>query len=157
MADIPVGPVAGQDCKTYYNSGTHASPTWVEVTRAIDAAVSEFGVNQVEAKARISNFEAFVNGLIKTGCTFTYLHIRGTDTVRDAMLGMVTGRTSKEFAFMDGGITLVGARGLRAFFNMEKFTWGQNQEGAQIYDASLKPAYVIESGSKVDPDLYIVT
>jgi hypothetical protein len=156
MADIPVGPVAGKDCKAYYNSGTHATPTWVEIVRGIDFAVPDYGVNPVEANSRESNFEAFVAGLIKVGLTFTYLHSRGADSVRDALVGMVAARSSKEFAFMDGGITLVGARGVRMFGLMEKFSQSQDLEGKLVWDASLKPAHVIEASAKVDPDLYIV-
>jgi hypothetical protein len=157
MANITPGPAAGVDCKMYYNTGTHASPTWVEIPQAQDVAIPDYGCNQVEAKARVSFYEAFVNGMIKLGLTFQYLHQRGTDTVRDALVGMVSGRSSKEFAVMDGGITLVGARGVRCFFNMEKFAYTQGLEGTQVWDASLKPAYAIESSAKVDPDLYIVT
>ncbi len=156
MADIPAGPVAGHDCVLYYNSATHASPTWVEIAEARDVAVPDFGVNPVEANSRASDFEAFVAGMIKLGATFTYLHKRGTDTVRDALVGMVSGRSAKEFAFMDGGITLVGARGVRFFALMEKFSYGQDNEGAMVWDASLKPAYVTESAAKVEPDLYVV-
>lgn len=156
MADIPVGPATGLDCKLYYNSGTHATPTWVEIKKARDVALSDFGVNPVEANSRESPNEAYTPGLVKNGATFTYLHTRGADTVRDAMIAMVTGRTAKEFALMDGGIALVGARGLRCFFLMEKFAYSQDLEGNQVWDASLKPAYVIEAGAKVEPDLYVI-
>ena len=156
MADIPVGPVAGVDCKAYYNSGTHASPTWVEITKGQNFSVPDFGVNPIAANSRESKWEAFTAGLIKSGINFSYLHSRGPDTVRDALAGMVTGRTSKEFAVMDGDITHVGARGLRMFGIMEKFTYGQDLEGNQAWDAALKPAYVVESSAKVDPDLFIV-
>jgi hypothetical protein len=156
MADIATGPVAGIDCKAYYNSATHATPTWVEIKKGINFSVPDYGVNQVAANSRESVNEAFVNGLVKNGINFTYLHTRGPDTVRDALAGMVSGRTSKEFAIMDGGIALVGARGVRMYGNMEKFGYTQDLEGAQQYDASLKPAYVIEASAKVEPDMYII-
>lgn len=156
MADIAVGPVAGIDCKAYYNSGTNASPTWVEITRGQNFSVPDFGVNPVEAHSRASVWESFVAGLIKVGVSFTYLHTRGADTVRDAFTTMVTSRTSVQFAIMDGTITLVGARGVKAFFLMEKFSYSQDLEGAQVWDASLKPAYVIESSAKVEPTLSII-
>jgi hypothetical protein len=156
MADIAPGPVAGIDCKLYYNTGTNASPTWVEIMQAIDVGVPDFGVNQIAANSRGSKWESFVNGLIKLGLTFGYLHQRGTDTVRDAMVSMVTSRTAKQFAAMDGDITAVGARGVRAFFNMEKFGQTQGLEGATVWDASLKPAYAIESSAKVEPTMYVV-
>lgn len=156
MADIPVGPAPGLDCKAYYNSGTHASPTWVEIKKGRDFSIPDFGVNPLEANSRESKFEAYTPGLIKCGIGFTYLHSRGADTVRDALAGMVTGRTSKEFAIMDGDITLVGALGLRMFGIMEKFSQSQDLEGNLAWDASLKPAYVVEASAKVEPDLYIV-
>ena len=157
MADIPVGPVTGVDCKAYYNSGTHATPTWVEITHGRNFSVPDYGVNQVEANSRASVNESFVNGLIKNGITFSYLHVRGADTVRDALASMVSGRSPKEFAIMDGGIALVGARGIRMYGNMEKFGYTQDLEGSQVWDAVLKPAYFIEASAKIEPELYIIT
>lgn len=157
MADIAVGPAAGHDAKLYYNSGTNASPTWVEITHAIDVAMSDYGVNAVAANARSSNYEGFVPGLIKSGATFTYLHKRGTDSVRTALLAMISGRTSVQFSIMDGGILLVGAVGLRAFFLLEKFAMTQGQEGAMVWDASLKPSTYYESGSLVSPSIVVIT
>lgn len=156
MADITVGPVIGHDCKAYYNSATAATPTWVEITQARDVAVPDFGNNAVAANSRASNNESFLPGLIKYGVTFTYLHTKGADTVRDVFTTMVTGRSTKQFAFMDGGIALVGARGVKMFAMMEKFSYSQGQEEAMSWDASLKPAYVIESAAKVEPTLLIV-
>lgn len=157
MADIAPGPVAGQDCKAYYNSGTNASPTWVEIVDAQDVAVPDYGVNQVAANSRGSVNEAFVNGKIKNGVTFTYLHKRGTDTVRDALTTMVSARSAKQFAFLDGGILLVGARGIKGYFNLEKFAYTQGEEESMQWDAALKPAYFMELGAKVEPTLMIVT
>ena len=33
-------PVAGKDCKFYYNSGTHATPVWVEIDKAINVSAN---------------------------------------------------------------------------------------------------------------------
>jgi len=148
--------LAGLDCILYYNSGTHAAPTWVEIPRAINVNVPDFGVNQIAANARLSKFEANLNGLIRTGLNFSYAYKRGDDTVRDALLGMVTGRTAKEFAVMDGDIDTAGNRGLRAFFNIENAPFSQELEGQVTIDFTLKPAYVEESDAKVEPDIYVV-
>jgi hypothetical protein len=148
--------IVGFDCKLYYNTGTHASPTWVLIPRAINVSVPDFGCNQVATPSRGSNFEAFLNGLIRTGLNFTYAYKAGTDTVLTALLGMVTGRTAKEFAVMDGAIATTGSRGLRAYFNIENAPWNQELEGRMEVDFTLKPAYFEESGSKVDPDVYVV-
>lgn len=157
MANIAVGPVAGIDCLAYYNSGTHASPTWVAIPNMRDVSIPDYGVNPVEANSRASNYEAFVAGLIKVGITFNYLHVRGTDTVRDIFTTMISGRSTKEVAIMDGGIALTGARGIRMFAICDKFAYSQDLEGAQVWEGSLKPAYVIESSAKVDPDLFLIT
>lgn len=157
MADIVPGPVAGIDCKLYYNSATtRATPTWVEVTKARDVAVPDYGVNAIEANSRASLYECFVAGLIKVSLTFTYLHYRGADTVRDYFTTMVSSRTVEEFAAMDGTITLVGARGVKFYGIMEKFAYTQDLEGAQVWDASVKPAYEVQT-TQMEPTLLVVT
>lgn len=149
-------PTLGLDCKLYYNSGTHASPTWVLIGDAIDVSF-EYGTNTPEIKARSSINMATLAGLIKHGGTFTLLHTIGTNSVRAALLAIVSGRAPKELAFMDQAIATSGALGARFYANLENMSMSQPLEEGATWDISAKPAYFIESAAKVEPDIYIVT
>lgn len=149
-------PTVGLDAKAYYNSGTHASPTWVLIDDIIDATPG-FSAALVEIKSRASTWKGTLYGLLEAGVTFTLLHRKGTDTVRAAILAIITGRTPKEFAFMDQAIATVGACGFRAFMNLENCNRTEQLEEGLAYDVSGKGAYKTESSSKVDPDFYVVS
>lgn len=148
-------PTVGLDCKAYYNSGTNASPTWVEITDAIDVSY-EYGTTQVEVKSRASINLGHICGMIKHGATFTLLHTLGTNTVRAALLGIVSGRAPKQFAFMDQAIATTGAIGVKSYFNLESMNASQPLEEGMTWDLSLKPAHFIESSAKVEPTLVAI-
>jgi hypothetical protein len=148
-------PQVGLDGKAYYNSGSHASPTWVLIDDIIDATPGISGT-LVEIKSRASNWKGTLYGLLEAGVTFTLLHRKGTDSVRAAILAIITGRTSKEFAFMDQLIATSGACGFRAYLNLESANRNENLEEGMQYDISAKGAYKTESSAKVDPDFYVV-
>jgi hypothetical protein len=149
-------PQVGVDAKAYYNSATHATPTWVLIDDIIDASPG-FSASLVEIKSRASTWKGTLYGLLEAGVTFTLLHRKGTDTVRAAVLGIITGRAPKEFAFMDQAIATVGAIGFRSFLNIDSANRAEALEEGLSYDISAKGAYAIESSAKVDPDLYVVT
>lgn len=149
-------PVVGIDAKSYYNSGTHATPTWVLLDDVIDLS-QELGGNLVDIKSRASNWMATLYGMLKAGATFTFLHRKGTDANRAILLAIITGRTPKEFAFMDQAIATTGAIGLRSYMNLENMNRSEEIEGGLAYDVACKTAYFMESNVKVDPDYYVVT
>jgi hypothetical protein len=148
-------PTVGLDCKAYYNSATNASPTWVEITDAIDVSF-EYGATQVEIKSRASINLGHLNGLIKHGATFTLLHTLGANTVRAALLGIVSGRTPKQFAFMDQAINTSNAVGAKSYYNLESMNGSQPLEEGMTWDLSLKPAHFIESAAKVEPAIVVI-
>ena len=149
-------PQVGVDAKAYYNSGTHASPTWVLIDDIIDATPG-FSAALTEIKSRASVWKGTLYALLEAGVTFTLLHRKGTDSVRAAILGIMTGRAAKEFAFMDQLIATTGSCGFRAFMNLESANRNENLEEGLAYDISAKGAYKTESSAKVEPDFYIVT
>lgn len=113
------GALVGRECKLYYNSNTYASPTWVEVTRAIDVAyniVSERG--NVSSRVSIWKMEAkALNGL---ELTFGYRYRQGvTDAVFDALRPMALSNTKVEFAVCDGAIATTGNEYLRATYQID--------------------------------------
>jgi hypothetical protein len=146
---------AGLDCKAYYNSGTNASPTWVEITDAIDVSF-EYGTTTIPIKSRAGINLAHLAGLINTGATFTLLHTLGTNTVRAALLGIISGRAPKQFAFMDQAIATTGAIGLKAYMFLEAMNANQPLEEGMTWDLTLKPAYFVESAAVVGPTVVAI-
>lgn len=152
---MATNPTIGLDCKAYYNSATNASPTWVEITDAIDVSF-EYGATQVEIKSRASINLGHLSGLIKHGATFTLLHTVGANTVRAALLAIVSGRTAKQFAFMDQAINASNAIGAKSYYNLESMNGSQPLEEGMTWDIALKPAYFIESAAKVEPSIVVI-
>jgi len=152
---MATAPQIGLDCKAYYNSATNASPTWVEITDAIDVSY-EYGTTQVAIKSRASINMGNVSGLINHGATFTLLHTVGTNAVRAALLAIVSGRAPKQFAFMDGAIATAGSIGVKSYFNVEGMNASQPLEEGMTWDITLKPAHFIESTAKVEPTLVAI-
>jgi hypothetical protein len=113
------GALVGRECKLYYNSATFGSPTWVEITRAIDVAYaisSERG--NVSSRISLWKMEAkSLNGLELTfGYRYRYLV---TDAVFDALRPMALGTTKVEFAVCDTTIATTGAEYLRATYQLD--------------------------------------
>src|SRR5512136_2388869 len=92
-------PVVGKDCKLYLNTGTHATPTWVEVKKAINVSAN-LGKGEADVSARFSGWKLTKGALKELEITFTYRHKRGTDTVFDSLLSAYLNDTPREFAVM---------------------------------------------------------
>jgi hypothetical protein len=148
-------PIVGLDAKLYYNTNTHASPTWVLVADCQDAS-SGIATTMVEIASRASNFKGHKPGLVNFSGTFSLLHTLGANTVITALTGMATGRTAKEFAFMDQLINTNTSKGMRFFAYIENMDLGGGLEEDEAWDITLQSAFVIESNTKVDPDWYVV-
>lgn len=152
---MATSPVVGLDCKLYYNSATNASPTWVLVGDCIDAS-SGIATTMVEVASRASNYKGNLPGLVTFSGTFTLLHTIGSNSVITALTGMATGRTAKQFAFMDQLINTNTAKGMRFFAYIENMELGAALEEAATWDITLAPAYALESTSLVEPSWYVV-
>lgn len=148
-------PVIGLDCFSYYNSATNASPTWVNITDAIDVSYS-YGATQVPIKSRASINLGHLNGLINHGATMSVLHTIGTNTVRAALLAIVATRTPKQFAFMDQPIATTGALGAKGYYNLEQMDANQPLEEGMAWACTLKPAHFTESAAKVEPSIVVI-
>ena len=157
MAVIPGPYVGGTQAKLYYNSATHATPTWAEVTRAIDVSAN-IGQTAVDVSSRASKYKANLPGLIDVSFNFGYRVPGGTDTVLDLLLTMMAGATQtiKEFAIIDQAIATSGAQGPRLYAMIESADLSQALEEGAVIEFTLKPAYFEVSAAKVDPDWYEV-
>lgn len=148
-------PVVGKDCKLYYNTGTHATPTWVEIKNAINVSVN-LGKGEADVSARFSSWKLSKGSLKELEISVTYRHKQGTDTVFDALQAAYINGTAIEFAVMDGDITVSGVQGPRAFCEIMSMNLSQELENSMEFELTLKPTYVEEAGSLVEPDWYEV-
>lgn len=151
-----MGAQTGHDLKLYYNTGTHASPTWVEITQVEDVMVDEFRYDQAELKRRSTRFVLFLNTVLRAGFSFKLFHGVGItiyDDLRDAFLN----RTPTEFYIADGAAATAGTEGLRIFCQLTDFPWDQPLTEVSAHQVKARPTYVEESGSEVLPDWYTIS
>lgn len=156
MADIDAGPVIGKDCKAYYNSGSHGTPTWVEVTFAKNVSAN-LGKGEGDVSARFTKWKLTKGALKELEISFTYLHKRGTDTVFDKIMDSYVNDTAVEWLILDGAVTLTKAQGPRAYCECFSLNLTQELENADEYEVTLKPTYKEDpAGTIVTPDWYEV-
>lgn len=114
------GALVGRECKLYYNAGSFASPTWTEVTRAIDVTLpvdAEYG----DVSSRASIFKMQAKSQVVVGpLSFGYRYRQGvTDAVFDALRPMILSTTKTEFAVCDGAIATTGNEYLRGTYQLK--------------------------------------
>jgi len=149
----------GFDAKLYYNSGTHASATWVEVTQAMDVSV-DISAGEVDVSTRESVFKMTGMGLIDATINFAYLHTLGSDSVFTALIAacrLTASAAPVQLAAMDQAIATSGAKGLRAFCVVTNLPQSQAMEEGIKYDFSAKPTRHVESSAVVAADWYVVS
>jgi len=113
------GALVGRECKLYYNSGTFGTPTWTEITRAIDVAYT-ISSERGDVSSRISIWKMEKKALNGLELTFGYRYRQGvTDAVFDALRPMVLSNTVVEFAVADGAIATTGNEYLRASYQID--------------------------------------
>ena len=156
MTDITVGPVVGKDCKLYYNTGTRASPTWVEIKKARDVAANA-GKGEADVSNRESSWKKDMSALKTLEVNFGYTHKRGTDTVFAALLAQYLNDTNVEFAVMDGDITYIGAKGWRAFYQCFTLNQTQELENGSVWEVGIKPTWHEESSTIAEPLWLVVS
>lgn len=152
MAGVPV---IGNDCKSYYNSATHASPTWVLIADAVDVRVN-LTKGEAELLTRASAWAKTKGGKKRGTIELDYVHQGGT-TVFTALQGFFFANTVTEFAFMDGAIATSDSQGFRAYCEVFGMSQPQEIESWVVHTFTLKPAYQVESAAVVDPDWFDAT
>jgi len=147
-------PVIGKDCKLYYNSGTHFSPTWIEIERAINVSAS-ITKNEADVSSRQSGWQMVMGALKVLEITFNYRHIQGTDGTFAALRAAFFAGTPVQFLMLDAPRTENGAEGILAFCEIMNMNPGQELEGSQEWEITAKPTYVREGGVLIEPMWYI--
>lgn len=158
MADITVGEQIGLNCVLAYNTGTHASPTWVTISRAKDVNIP-LTRNEATISSRDSVYSYTKSGLLNVSIEFGYNYKRGSDSVWTALQAnaVAADPTPIEFWAGDDLITLVGAKGRRFYGNVTEFSQDQPLEDGVVQRVVVKPTPYYVSGTRVDPDLYTIS
>jgi hypothetical protein len=119
------GALIGRECKLYLNTGTFGTPTWTEITRAIDVSRS-MPTERGNVSSRVSKWKMEKKSLIGLEITFGYRYRQGvTDTIYDLLIALAMGEASDELAMADGAIATVGNEYLRATFQFEETAHNQ--------------------------------
>ena len=90
----------GFDGKMYYNTGTNAAPTWVEITGARDVSTSASADNP-EISDRGSKFKKYCAGMLDLETTVTVTYRNG-DSALAALQGIFLNRGVVQIAVLDG-------------------------------------------------------
>jgi len=156
MANQTQRPVTGLECKSYYNAGTYASPTWTELTRAINVS---YGITKDEADQRSrSSGWAKAKGVHKAlEITITYRKKQGTDTVFDFLQAACLAGTAVEFAILDGSSSSSGVQGVRAYCEIFGLEDTQDLASTEEVQFTIKPTYYEDSGTERDPEWYEIS
>lgn len=150
------GPKTGHKMKAYRNTGTYASPTWVEVAEIGDLSIPDLSMGLAELKRRAKDWTKNLPSLIQSVAVEFRLH-HGLDATNfDAIRTAFFAGTAEEWAIMNGSITTTSNEGLRIPVLVEQFPWDQPLEEVAGHDVRLAVAYHEESGSEIDPTWYEV-
>lgn len=148
-------PAVGLECKLYYNTGTHAAPTWVLIAKAINVSAN-LTKGDATQPSRESTWQKHKGTIKDLEVTFTYRKKQGTDTVFDALQAAWVAGTIYEYAVLDGLVTQSGCQGPRAFCEIFDMNLTQELEGVEEVEFVLRPTYKEESSAVVNPDWYEV-
>ena len=130
----------GMEAKVYRNTGTWATPTWVEITNVRDVTLNlETGEADVTTRAN-SGWRATAATLKEASVEFEMVWDTadaGFTAIKDAFFD----GESIDLAVMDGDITQNGTQGLRAEFSITSFSRSEPLEEAITVSVTAKPAY----------------
>ncbi len=130
----------GLEAVLYRNSGSYSSPTLVKVDNVKDLTLT-LEKNTADVTTRGNNGWRAKVGVLKDATTEFGMVWNTSDAnfqaIRDAFLN----NTNIEFFVMSADVDETDSEGLRATFNIEKFTKNEALEEAQGVDVSMSPTY----------------
>lgn len=154
---IAAGSAIGHAAKLYRNTGTNASPVWSEIKRAKDVSVP-LTKGEADVSRRESAWEMFIGALKSVGLSFGYLHKRGTDPDRTALLASFVSGTPIQFAVMDDDITADGAFGVKFYGEVFEYPLDQPLKDGQTVAVVVKPTEFEEpAGTLIEPSILTVS
>tara|TARA_R100000808_G_C2150055_1_gene158618 strand:+ start:317 stop:775 length:459 start_codon:yes stop_codon:yes gene_type:complete len=143
-------PQTGRNGILYYNSGTDASPTWVEVTEVGDVSIGEQNLETADFISRSTDWLLKLASHFSAEVTLN-LHHDTDETLFDAILGFFTGKTATIFAVADGAIATAGTHYFKIPALITAFSYEQEANEAENHELTLEPTYFLESGSLISP------
>lgn len=133
-------PVFGFKGKAYYNSATHASPTWVLVANVGDIKVTDER-NEKDIDLRSQNgFAITAIGTRKYSFEFSMLY-DPADAVQTALRAIWWAGTANEWQLLDDVQTNTSASGVLAYCVIAKFARQEAVNDAFMVDVAIKPTY----------------
>ena len=146
--------VVGKEAGAYYNTASYATPTWVEITKAIDVSVN-LGKNTATVASRDVDWELAAPALKTASVDIGYLHTNVADTVFDALLSMYINDDVKDMFISDasGGVS-TGDQGLRAHFICTDMSQEQALQDSVEYSFSFQPTRFNDSGTLRVPEWF---
>lgn len=145
-------PSTGHKMKFYRNSGTIASPTWVEISQIGDLSIPDFARSLAELKRRGNDFVKNLAGLIQT-ITVQFKMPFGLDNTNFTLLrNAFLAGTNIQYAVMNDDIAEAGSEGLVLPGILKQFPWDQPLEEVSSHDIQIATGFMLNgSGAEVDP------
>lgn len=141
----------GIEGKLYRNTGTYASPTWNEIQNVRDLTFT-LEKDEVDVTTRAnSGWKAFRYTLKNASLEFDMLWDPSDEDVqalRDAFLN----NTTIECLVLDGPVTTNGSQGLRATFDVGRFTRNEPMGDTMIVSVLLRP-----TAAQNPPEWFVVS
>lgn len=150
---MPDLPVTGMECKTYYNTGTNASPTWVLIGDAQDVRITDLSWGEAELLSRSSDWAFYKPTIVRAAIEIDYV-FGGNTTVWQALRDVWVNKTQRQFAIMDGTISTTGQQGLKVYCNIFSMPVEQPLEEWVTVTFGLKPCRFVESSAVVAPSWF---
>tara|TARA_Y100000310_G_scaffold310662_1_gene356143 strand:+ start:1198 stop:1650 length:453 start_codon:yes stop_codon:yes gene_type:complete len=144
-----MGLKVGNDLKLYYNTGTDATPTWVEIDIVGDVTVN-LEAGDAEVDLRLTNWLLNLPSKLSGSIDLALANNIG-NTAYDALRGYYFNRTIAQYASANAAIATSGTEYFKAFCHFSSFPWNQATQEMSNHDATLSLSYHEESGSLVEP------
>jgi len=146
----------GHDLYLYYNSATHASPTWNAISQVEDVSVDQFEWDTAELRRRASRFLLEIATVMRVGASFKLWH-KLSATTFDALRAKYFARTTTEFYIANGPAATNGTEGLRMGCLIKAFPWNQPLSEVSSHDVRIVPTLFEEASAEVEPDWLVIS
>lgn len=153
----PIGPIAGNECKLYYNTtiaSTFTVSGSVLVTEAIDVSVTA-AAGKTDVMSRASVFKTKLPTLDEISLSFGYLYNSDVgDTLFNALRAAYFAKTIWHWAVLDNINATPGVKGAQGITFpgiITEFNHEQPLEGTVIYNLVVDPVRTKVSGNIVNP------
>ncbi|MEO2031485.1 MAG: phage tail tube protein [Planctomycetaceae bacterium] len=130
----------GMEAKLYRNTGTYASPTWVEMLNVKDVTLN-LEADEADVTTRGNAGWRATIAALKDGSIEYEMVWDTADPDFTAIQQAFFGNTEIEFAVMDGDITASGSQGLRATMSITNFSRSEALEEVIGVSVTAKPTY----------------